>query len=555
MKNQTTNREPALVPDVKVFAQNHEHPETIKSIPVAAYCRVSTDTEIQASSLELQMSTYRQLIDAHPGWTLAGIYADEGISGTSTKRRARFNQMLEDAKQGKIKYILVKSVSRFARNTIDILNTVRELRDIGVGVYFEKERIDTMQLDSEFVLTMFAAAAQEESMTLSINEKVANRMRNETGIVKWIQIYGYRRLEENGRNGERDGKKWIIVEEEAQAVRRIFQWYFEGYSMAQINKKLQAEKVPAPGGNSRWQDCTLGHILHNERYVGDVLTQKSYIPDPIEQKKIRNRGAVKQYYIKDHHVPIVDRKLFNDVQRMIQMKNSFRGKHQYPYYGTLLCPLCGAKMISFVSIHRPGYSYWTCGGKGPEVIRGKRTNCPPYYFYERMIDKGVWTCVDSINIGELQEKGANPDYGNLASGMLRVIQERTTKRKKNVEYAFLAEYVDSITFPKWDEMQIKWKFGMLSKAKLTYEKYYMYPFHELSIINGKYCSNGKEIGRTGQEIYDGIRTFQNDVNNIEIQDVPYISPCVPEPGIPIVQSGISKIRDKRKRHKNRPDNE
>lgn len=185
------------------------------SILVGAYCRVSTNLDVQKASLETQMAAYEKIIRDHPGWVLAGIYADKGLSGTSVNHRTEFQRMIADAKAGKINYILVKSISRFSRNTVDLLQYVRDLKKIGVFVYFEKERIDTGKTDSEFMASIFAAAAQEEIISLSNNMKVGRRMRFAQGETQWTHIYGYNR-------------GWEIVPEEAEVIRRIYDMYLLG---------------------------------------------------------------------------------------------------------------------------------------------------------------------------------------------------------------------------------------------------------------------------------------------------------------------------------------
>lgn len=530
---------------VKVFHQPTACPTGLTSIPVAVYCRVSTDQEIQKSSLALQMTSYQQLIDAHPGWTLAGIYADEGISGTSLKHRLKFVQMLEDARQGKVKYILAKSISRFARNTIDTLNTVRELRNIGVGVYFEKEHIDTLQTQSEFILTMFAAAAQEDIMTLSTNLKLGYRMRFERGIPKWSAIYGYRKQEKGGTRDRKYDYEWVVVENEAEIIRRIFQMYYEGHSIPAICETLQNDKIPAPIGEGKWWKHTISAMLHNEKYVGDILMQKSYTADPITHKKASNRDAtIKQYYKENHHAPIVDRQLYNKVQKVLQMNDTHRGMIQYPYYGTLKCPVCGANMVRFATPVRLRPAAWTCGGHGPEEERSKRTSCPPYVLHEDDINAGVWNCVDGINVSKLKALTLRPD-GELAMGMMKIIKRRIFRKSMDVSYAFLDKYVEKIAFPSWDMIRITWKFGMTTEAEMQYPKPSRYPFHVLKKSDDGYFSNGQKITHCGRQAYEGIIRNRDYCSGLRIQDTPCISAYITEPGVPIVSGpdGDVKIKE------------
>ncbi len=203
------------------------------SILVGAYCRVSTNLDVQKASLETQMAAYEKIIRDHPGWVLAGIYADKGLSGTSVNHRTEFQRMIADAKAGKINYILVKSISRFSRNTVDLLQYVRDLKKIGVFVYFEKERIDTGKTDSEFMVSIFAAAAQEEIISLSNNMKVGRRMRFAKGETQWTHIYGYNR-------------GWEIVPEEAEVIRRIYDMYLSGSGLPEICDALSKDRILYP---------------------------------------------------------------------------------------------------------------------------------------------------------------------------------------------------------------------------------------------------------------------------------------------------------------------
>ena len=361
-------------PDVKVIEREKDQNAKVR---VAAYCRVSTDMEVQKRSMEIQMMAYEKIIAEHPGWELAGIYADEGLSGTSVKRRGEFLRMIDDARAGKIDYILVKSVSRFARNTVDLLKYIRELKEIGVNVFFEKEHVDTGKGDSEFMISIFAAAAQEESISLSNNMKVGRRMRFAQGVQQWARIYGYTQV---------NGEQYVIVPEEAEIIRRIFNEYINGKQLGDICADLNTEGVATPLGHGRWGEKTVQVILHNEKYAGHMIMQKTYIKDPINQVRINNRDAkITQYYKKDDHTPIVDQMIFDEANTMLAMRSTRRGTVQYPFYGTLLCPYCGAPMVCF---HCKDY-YWTCGGEGDAFKRSERSNCPPYAVEMKSLERAL----------------------------------------------------------------------------------------------------------------------------------------------------------------------
>ena len=228
---------------------------------VAAYCRVSTNKEIQQSSLALQTEVFEQIATQNPDWTLVKVYADEGLTGTSVKNRVQFQQMIKDALEGKIDYIIAKSISRFARNTVDTLKYTRLLKEKGIGVYFEEQSLDTLNVTSEIFLTIHAAFAQEESHSISENQKRGYRNRYALGVPKWAATFGYR-CEENG--------EWITHKKEAKIVQLIFEKYLLGHSIPEICKHLMSKRVTPPEGEKTWHPHTVSMILHNEKYIGDV---------------------------------------------------------------------------------------------------------------------------------------------------------------------------------------------------------------------------------------------------------------------------------------------
>lgn len=391
-------------PDVHIIEQEVQ---TYQKTLVGAYCRVSTDMEVQKSSLETQMMAYKRIIADHPGWVLAGIYADEGLSGTSVNRRTEFQRMISDAKAGKLNYILVKSISRFSRNTVDLLQYVRELKQIGVNVYFEKEHIDTGAGSSEFLLSIFGAAAQEEIISLSNNMKVARRMRFAQGKEQWTHIYGYER-------------GWEIVPEEAEVIQRIYRMYVNGNSLTEICDELNNEGIPVSTGKGRWEAHSIAMMMKNEKYAGHILMQKSFIKDPITHEKVSNRDAIiPQYFKRNHHAPIVSEEIWEAANLIMTMKDIRRGVVQYPFYGILHCPFCGANMVRF---HHSGKDwYWTCCGKKDGTTRSERSSCPPF------------AVSDTALLHSLEEAGLPTEYWPLK------------------------QIAASITFPKgdWDHLLIK----------------------------------------------------------------------------------------------------
>lgn len=278
-----------------------------KKIRVAAYCRVSTDTEEQATSYQTQIEHYQEVISKNPEWTFAGIFADDGISATSTKNREEFNKMIRECMNGKIDMIITKSISRFARNTVDCLNYIRQLKAKNIPVYFEKESINTMDSRGEVLLTIMASLAQQESESLSQNVKLGMQYRFQQGkiMVNTTCFLGY--------DKDKDGNL-VINPEQAEVVKRIFREYLEGKSILAICRGLERDKIKTSRGNSRWHDSSVRKILENEKYMGDALLQKTYTVDFLKKKRIKNTGEMPQYYVTDDHEAIIPKELFMMVQ-------------------------------------------------------------------------------------------------------------------------------------------------------------------------------------------------------------------------------------------------
>ncbi len=289
----------------------------VKKLRVAAYCRVSTDNEEQATSYEAQIAHYREFISSNPDWMLVDVYADDGISATSTKNREEFNRMIEDCKQGKIDMIFTKSISRFARNTVDCLNYIRELKGMNIPVFFEKESINTMDAKGEVMLTIMASLAQQESESLSQNVKLGLQYGFQQGkvMVNTRLFLGY----------DKDAEGNLIINpEQAEIVKRIFREYLEGASCKKIGRGLERDGILTVRGSSRWHDSTIRKILENEKYMGDVLLQKTYTVDFLRKKRVVNNGVMPQYYIEGHHEPIIPKELFLKVQEEIARRGSER---------------------------------------------------------------------------------------------------------------------------------------------------------------------------------------------------------------------------------------
>lgn len=344
----TTNldRRVRVIPATKTQGAIHSTHDGKKR--VAAYCRVSTDSEEQLNSYEAQKSYYTQKIEDSPDWEMAGIYADEGISGTSMKKRTEFKKMITACKRGHIDLIITKSLSRFARNTVDCLETVRLLKVNGIGVYFEKENINTLTESSEFLITLFSGFAQAESESLSKNVTWGKQKSAEAGKVdfQYKKMLGYRK----GTDGQPE-----IVPEEAEIIRRIYRRYLAGCSLGQIKLELEQNNVPTAQKVERWSSAVIHNILTNEKYMGDALLQKTYITDCITKKVKKNMGERPMYYVENNHPAIISRETFDQVQKEMTRRSSKRkvlqksgktelGKYSGKYALTelLVCGECGS---------------------------------------------------------------------------------------------------------------------------------------------------------------------------------------------------------------------
>jgi site-specific DNA recombinase len=277
---------------------------------VCAYCRVSTDSREQQNSFIAQTAYYEELISKRSDWQYVGVYADEARSGTKLQKRDDFLRMIKDCEAGKIDMIITKSVTRFARNTVDSIKAIRKLKLLGIAVFFEKENINTLDSKGEILLTIMASLAQQESQSLSQNVKLGIQYRYQQGK---IHINHNRFL---GYTKDKDGNL-VIVPEEAEIVKRIYREYLEGSSMLQIARGLEADGILTGAGNPRWHTSTINKILRNEKYIGDALLQKTYTVDFLSKKRVPNNGIVPQYYVENSHEPIIPREIFMQVQEQL----------------------------------------------------------------------------------------------------------------------------------------------------------------------------------------------------------------------------------------------
>ena len=336
-------------PNVRIIPakpQMTENKDKYHQLRVAAYCRVSTEQEEQQNSYQVQIAYYTDLINRKKEWTLAGIFADEGISGTQARKRPEFLKMIRLCKKQKIDLVITKSISRFARNTVDCLEYVRQLKDLGIGVIFEKENINTLTMTSEFMIALYGSFAQAESESISKNVSWGKQKAYAEGKVsfQYSKLLGYKK----GTDGKPE-----IVPEEAETVKMIFELFLDGYSLTSIKNTLESKGLLTATGKMIWNQSLIQSILKNEKYVGDALLQKTFTADCITKKVVKNNGERPMYLVSNHHEPIVDRDTFNRVQQELARRSSKRrisdktvteqGKYssKYALSELLICGNCG----------------------------------------------------------------------------------------------------------------------------------------------------------------------------------------------------------------------
>ncbi len=331
-----------VLPARKNARGNKEDEEKAK-LRVAAYCRVSTDSDEQATSYEAQIEHYTAYINGHPDWVLAGIYADDGISGTNTKKREEFNRMIDECMAGNVDMVITKSISRFARNTLDCLKYIRQLKEKSIPVYFEKENINSMDSKGEVMLTIMASLAQQESQSLSQNVKLGLQYRYQQGEIQvnCNRFLGFTKDE---------NKRLVIVPEEAEIVKRIYREYLEGASMLKIARGLEADGILNGAGHEKWHTSNINQILRNEKYIGDALLQKTYTTDFLTKTRVKNHGIVPQYYVENSHEAIIPREIFMQVQEELIRRRivhtSPNGKNRtfssiHCFSNMIICRGCG----------------------------------------------------------------------------------------------------------------------------------------------------------------------------------------------------------------------
>jgi site-specific DNA recombinase len=347
-----------VIPASQITAK---HKTEKKKIRVAAYCRVSTDHEEQIGSFQNQVEYYTNLINSKPDWELAGIFADEGISGTRIKKREGFQKMIKACREGKVDRVITKSISRFARNTADCLRYSRELRDMGIPILFEKENIDTMAASGELLFTILSSLAQEESRNISENVAwgIRSRFKQGTPQINTTRFMGY--------DKDKDGNL-IINQEQAKVVKRIYREFLEGWNTREIAHHLIEDEIPGVTGKVAWPPVTIERMLQNEKYKGDLLMQKWYTVDFLNKKRAANDGKLDQFYVQGAHEPIVSEEDWEAAQEELKRRKCFAEKHNIKetstitstgFFGRVFCEKCGGH---FVRVNYKGSKavLWKC---------------------------------------------------------------------------------------------------------------------------------------------------------------------------------------------------
>ncbi|MFZ5975895.1 MAG: recombinase family protein [Bacillota bacterium] len=354
---------------------NRQCMKVVDRLRVAAYCRVSKDSEEQLNSYNSQMKYYKEFVESNPNWLLVDIYADEAISGTQVTKRTDFQRMITDATNGLIDLIITKSISRFARNTLDTLKYVRLLKERNIAVIFEKENINTLTMNGEILLTILSSLAQQESESISANVKMGLKMKMKRGeLIGFQGCLGY--------DYNPNDKTININIEEADTVRYIFQRYVEGAGAYTIAKELTMLGFKTKRGSSTWGESAIRRIIKNEKYKGDILMGKTFTVDPITHRRLENMGEEEKYYIKDHHQPIVSEEMFNEAHRLLEQRSiklnnkgtADKKSYKYTFSSKIFCFFCGGTFSrrSWHSGYKHEKRVWQC----TTATKKGRRNCP-----------------------------------------------------------------------------------------------------------------------------------------------------------------------------------
>lgn len=375
-KTTTTDCAVGTIPEKTVTVIRASRNDSPRKLNVAAYARVSSGKDAMLHSLSAQVSYYSEMIQANPEWQYCGVFADEDYTGTKDNR-PEFQRLLVECRAGKIDMVITKSVSRLARNTVTILETVRELKLLGVDWFFEKENTHSQSADGELILTILASYAQEESLSVSENCKWKIRHGFQDGKPTYVNLYGYKM-----RKG-----RFIVVPEEAEVVKTIFALFLSGLGRNAIMKRLAAEGITTRNGKS-FSESVIACMLQNEKYIGDLLLQKTFVEDHLTKRQLPNRGELPQYYIQDDHEAIIDRDTFAKVQEEIERRSLEAPKRtatgSYPFTGMIVCGNCSCHYKRKITNGKVAWNCVTYLQRGKAVCHAKQI--PENVLYDLVTD-------------------------------------------------------------------------------------------------------------------------------------------------------------------------
>ena len=470
---------------------------------VCAYCRVSTDSEDQLNSYQAQKSYYNEKIRENPSWHFEGIYADEAISGTQDHKRTDFMRMINDAVNKKVDLIITKSISRFARNTLDTLKYVRLLKEKNVGIIFEEENINTLEMSGELLLTILSSVAQQESENISEHVKLGLKMRREKGeLVGFNNCLGY--------EYDRTTRNMRIKEEEAEIVRYIFNRYCEGIGSKTIARELTNMKYKTPKGFDVWAESTVLGIIKNEKYKGDVLMGKTFTLDPISKKRIINRGEEDKYYINEHHKGIISVEMYEKAHSILKQRSNsreegrIRGNYsrKYPLSSKLYCGFCGTVLTrrNMNSGSESSKEIWHCMRS---VKMGKQYCEESRLIKEEIVEQAF---VDLVNILSTNNKNIINKFYNRVQNQLETSNSQCIYRKKEQQIEVLRKKMDNYLELVSDGLMEKSTF--IDKKRELDNKIHKIE-KELKCI--------KEDGKEKESISNGIDSLKNMLNaNLKI---------------------------------------
>ena len=480
---------------------------------VAAYCRVSTDNEDQANSFESQQRFFRQYIQCHQDWELFEVFADEGLSGTTTKKRKAFNRMIVCAKNGELDLIVTKEISRFARNTLDSISYTRELKELGVGVIFMNDNINTLDGDAELRLAIMSSIAQEESRRTSERVKWGQKRQMEQGVVFGRSMLGY----------DVASGKMTINSDGADVVRLIFQKFVrEGKGTHVIARELREAGI-YPMRVKEWSNTVILRLLRNEKYCGDLVQKKTYTPDYLSHNKKCNRGQEEFVILKDHHEPIISRELFNEANRILdERSDSMKGKskhsNRYPFSGKIKCGCCGSSYVARYKTRKDGSRYkgWRCNedrknGQPRIDVAGNQVGCT---------GPGIRN-EDAIHIMCLVMRQLRLDKGKVTDDLLKAIRLVIQQDMSGFGTEAARRLIESCEVKK-EKLLDLYLSGELSREKYLAEREKQDAAIEAQQALLASVSQQEELFRREEELMVSVKAAVNDIlSGVEAEDEVY----------------------------------